>query len=289
MFEQYGINPADYIRNYGGPNEIGRWTPEEFRNLLRAIKPKLPSNVYPYGFWCGSAMGDTYSRLMMTIFGSTNFDPTTKRSTSNSPENIQALQFLTDCYKEGLFAPGAETLTVLDVYQLLLNKQLAVSIFNNVNYDNLEKGLADGTIQPPFDIKVMFLPSVKDPICYAVIKGSAVFKQKNTMQTEAAKQLVGFYSHDPYAKGSLAMLPLRRSIARMMNDPLKVAIVDSVEYAGDFWMQVPGYNALRPTFFPVLQAALTGAKTPQQALEDFTRDSNEMIEDYAVDSVFNKK
>ena len=289
LFEQYGINPADYIKEYGGPDEIGRWTPDEFRNLLRAVKPKLPSNVYPYGFWCGSAMGDTFNRLMMTMFGGSNFDPVTKKSTSNSPENVQALQFLVDCYREGLFAPGAETLTVLDVYQLVLNKQLAVGIFNNVNYDNLVQGLANGTIPGPFEFKMMFLPRVGDPTCYAYIKGSCVFKQSNAMQTEAAKQFVKFFSSGPMAKGSLAMLPHRLSVAKMMDDPRKIAIVESSKYAGDFWMQVPGYNALRRMFFPTLQAALTGAKTPQQALDDFTRESNELIEDYIADSVFFKK
>lgn len=272
LCEQYGIDPADYIAQYGEPDEIGRWTPDEFKALLSALKEVLPEGVYPYGYFCGSSMGDTYNRLFMNMFGGTNFDPETKLCLNNSTECVEALQFLVDCNNEGLFAPGAETLTVLDVYQMFQNQQLAVSIFNNVNYDQW-------AIEKPFELKMMYLPNVGEPTCYAYDKGSAVFDVGDEQRTAWALEFVSFYSHEPYVQASKAMLPLRKSVAATLDDPMKTNIIISGEYAGDFWHQVPGYVQCRSVFYPELQAALTGLKSPQEAMDDLVESSNEIIKD----------
>ena len=280
--EKYGINPKDYIANYGADDEVGRWTPDEFKALLTALKAVLPDGIYPYGFFCGTAAGDTFTRLFMTMYGGTNFDPATKLSTSNSPECVRALEFLEQCNSEGLFAPGAETMTVLDTYTMFQAGQLAVSICNNVNYD---QWLRDHDTA----LKMMYLPNEGDPSCYAYDKGSCVFDNGDPERIEAALKFIDFYSHGEYPDASLAMLPLRASVAEKVDDPIKRNLILSSEYAGDFWVQAPAYSSTRAYFFPEVQAVLIGTKTAQQAMDDAVANINSIVEEQAEMSVLINK
>ena len=188
---------------------------------------------------------------------------------------------------EKLFAPGPESLNVLDAYQLFLNKKVAVSIFNNVNYDLVKQGLKDGTVRAPFETQMAFLPSVGDPMCYAYPMGSIVFKAGNgsKSQTEMAKQFVSFYSRAPYSDAGLSMMPLRKSVAQKLKDPIKIKIAESAEFAADFSQRAPGYLKLRASLFPELQACLTGQKSAQQALDSYAAKANAILKDEVANSV----
>jgi multiple sugar transport system substrate-binding protein len=282
LFEQAGV--ALPIET--NPGEIIEWTPEEFRDTLRAIKGKL-DGVYPFGFYCGSTQGDTYNVMLLEMFGATLFNDSGSEVAINGPEGVRALEFIKSMYDEGLFAPGAESLNVLDAYQLFLNKQTAVSIYNNVNYDLVNQQLKDGTMEEPFEIQMAFLPSTGDPMCYAYPMGSVVFKagNGNEKQTEMAKQFVKFYSHAPYSDAGLSMMPLRKSVAQKLDDPLKVKIAESAEYAADFSQRAPGYLKLRASLFPELQACVTGEKTPQEALDSYAKNANAILKDGVENSV----
>ena len=64
LFKQAGVQPAVSP----APTGIIRWTPQQFRDTLRAIKGKL-DGVYPYNFFCGSTQGDTYNVMLLEMFG----------------------------------------------------------------------------------------------------------------------------------------------------------------------------------------------------------------------------
>ena len=48
---------------------------------------------------------------------------------------------------------------------------------------------------------------------------------------------------------------------------------------------MPGYNELRNVLFPELQAALTGQKTAQQAMDDYVAKGNVVIDEGRASSV----
>jgi multiple sugar transport system substrate-binding protein len=85
------------------------------------------------------------------------------------------------------------------------------------------------------------------------------------------------------------MMPLKTSVANKITDPVKVAIADSAKYAVDFAQEAPGYNQLRAKLFPVLQAAMIGSKTPQQALDSYATTANQVLQTGAQNSVLIKK
>jgi multiple sugar transport system substrate-binding protein len=265
---------------------IVKWTPDQFKALLQGVKSL--KGVYPYGYFCGSTQGDTYNVMLLEMFGAKLFSSDGSKVAINSADGVKALQYLVDMKSAGLFAPGPESLNVLDTYQMFLNKKLAVSIFNNVNYDALNNGLKAGTIAAPFNIQLAYLPSTGAPMDYAYAMSSVVFKT-NTDETNMAKQFVEFYTSEPYVDASLNMMPLKTSVANKITDPVKVAIADSAKYAVDFAQEAPGYNQLRAKLFPVLQAAMIGSKTPQQALDSYATTANQVLQTGAQNSVLIKK
>ncbi|HEY5584747.1 MAG TPA: extracellular solute-binding protein [Ruminiclostridium sp.] len=280
LFKQAG---AEALIPKGGANTIVRWTPDEFKDALRAVK-KL-DGVYPFAFYCGSTQGDTYNILLLEMFGAKLFNKDGTQVTINDANGVKALEFIKSLKDEGLLAPGAESLNVLDVYQLFLNKKTAVSIFNNVNYDALNNGLKAKSIQEPFNIQMAFLPSAGDPMCYAYAMGSVVFDSGNELQTQTAKQFVKFYTNEPYVDASMSMLPLRKSVAQKLLDPLKVKIAESAEFSVSFSQKAPGYLKLRASLFPELQAFMTGQKTAQQALDSYAKNANAILKDGVANSV----
>jgi multiple sugar transport system substrate-binding protein len=48
---------------------------------------------------------------------------------------------------------------------------------------------------------------------------------------------------------------------------------------------MPGYSELRNVLFPELQAALTGQKTPQEALDSYVEKGNIVIDEGRASSV----
>ena len=92
------------------------------------------------------------------MFGAQFFNEDTTEIVLNDEKGVKALDFLLSLQEEGLIAPGCETLTVEDAVQIFLNKKAAVSVFNVLHYNNLMKGLNEGTIEKPFNLKFAYIP-----------------------------------------------------------------------------------------------------------------------------------
>lgn len=281
LFEQAGC--MDYVPQ----GEIGEWTPEQFLECLRALKQGLPEGVYPFALYAGSATGDTWTNMLLRMFGASFFNEEGTEIIINDEAGVKALEFLAQLQQEGLVAPGAETITSDDAAQLFLNKKVAVSIFNVLFENSLNEGLANGTIELPFNIKYCYIPNEAQPACFTYVFGSVVWNTGNEKTIAAAKDFVKFYSAMPYASASAAMLPFRASVAEEVAsvNPVKAALTDSLKYAVNFNQFVPGYLQLRSAFFPEMQAVYAGEKTPQEALDSFVSRGNEILAESVEDSV----
>ena len=281
LFEQAGC--MDYVPE----GDIGQWTPEEFLECLRALKEGLPEDVYPFALYAGSATGDTWTNMLLRMFGADFFSEDKTEIVLNDEKGVKALEFLLQLQEEGLIAPGAETLTSDDAGQLFLNKKTAVSIFNVLFENSLNEGLANGTIEEPFNIKYCYIPNEEGPACFTYVFGSVVWNTGDETKIAAAKDFVTCYSAMPYAKSSSAMLPFRSSVAEEVaaTDPVKAALTESLQYSVNFNQFVPGYLQLRSVFFPEMQAAYTGEKTAQEALDSFAEKGNEILAESVMDSV----
>ena len=273
LFEQAGA--MDYVPK----GDIGEWTPEQFRDALRALKKGLPSDVYPLVFYCGGPTGDTWNNMYLRMFGAQFFNEDTSKIVLNDEKGVKALEFMLSLQEEGLIAPGCETLTVEDAAQLFLNKKAAVSVFNVLHYNNLVKGLNEGTIQKPFNLKFAYIPNEAGNVCFTYVFGSAAFATGKEDNIAAAKDFIKFYNQAPYSDASMIMLPFRKSVARKLaeSNPTMAKLAESLQYSKPFNQLAPGYLELRALFFPELQAAFTGQKTAKEALDSYAEKGNEVL------------
>ena len=100
-------------------------------------------------------------------------------------------------------------------------------------------------------------------------------------ENAVAKDFVQFYSeHEELTNASTNTLPIRSSVTDNYADelPLLQAFNQNEENVVDFSNNIAGYAELRDVFYPEIQAVLTGAKTPQEALDDLTDNGNEIID-----------
>jgi len=269
-----------------------RWTPDEFYQALKAVAPLTSEGIYPFSVYCNNQAGDTWMNMTLRMYGAEFVNDKNDEIIINSPEGVKALEFLGKLQKEGLLAPGPETLKSIDTVSMFMNKKLAVSIMNNLTVPDIRKGLADGSIAKPFNYVWAYIPSEGDPKSFVYIKGSWVFdSQKNTKALAAAKDFVKFYSsNEPYTDASMIYIPFRTTLAEKLKtkDPEMAMLNTGLKYANKITGQLPGYIQLRAFFYPELQAYFTGQKTAQEALDSYVEKANSLLKQNLQRSVLYK-
>lgn len=273
------------------PDEnIGVWTPEEFQAALEAVSNV--EGVYPFAVFANSQQGDSFTNMLLRMYGGKFVDDSGSQFTINDEKGVKALQFILDLKNEGLLAPGGETLTQGDVYQMFLNKNLAVVTMNNLTYNNLVAGLSNGSIAEPFDFQWAYYPNEPgemEPYCLSYVKGGAIFDTGNEAETIASKLFIRFFCSDPYTEASKVLIPVRQSrleeLKQNDSDPHVIEAAQALDHMVSITGRVPGYVSARSYYFPEIQAVLTDQKSPKAALDSFVKSANEAISKAARRSV----
>ncbi len=104
----------------------------------------------------------------------------------------------------------------------------------------------------------------------------------------AAKEFVKYFcSDEELVVASKNGTPVRSSVVAKVSGelPYLEAYNKNDQYLFNFSKNLPGYTELRNVLFPELQAALTGEKTAQQALDDYVKNGNTILEEARKSSV----
>lgn len=280
LFEKAGaLDTIPEKDEYG----IIQWTPEQFRSCLEAVSEL--EDVYPFGAFASTTLGDTWIITFIRMFGAEYITADGLRIGMNSPEGIRGLEFFGDLQKDGLLAPGVETLTLADLFQIFFNGRMAVCYMNDLNYFNIANGFADGTMDK-FDYSWAYFPYVNgEPKCFTYVKGAMVFANHDDRETEMAKEFVKFLCSGEYARGSLNMLPVRQSLIKQMKDENLIAVANSLKYSVPYYNKAAGYLSIRPEFQSMTQTFFSGQKDAATALEDFAASAKQILEENAERSV----
>ncbi len=286
IFEQAGA--TRYLPKAKGVKGIGEWTPEQFRAALKAVSGV--KGVYPFTVFANSQQGDSFTNMLLRMYGGKFVNDEGSAFTINDKKGIQALQFILDLKRDGLLAPGGEALTHGDVYNMFLNKTLAVVTLNNLTYNRLVEGLKNGSIQQPFKFMWAFYPNqpgAMKPYSLSYVKGGAIFNVNDPDRIAASKLFIRFFNTEPYTTASKVLVPVRQSKLKEMSsaDPHLVEVAAGLQNVISITGRVPGYVSARSFYFPQLQAALTGQKTAQQALDAFVEAANKAIASAAKRSI----
>lgn len=260
-----------------GKTDIADWTVEDFETILTTLK-ESNSRVSPLGLYAKNNQGDTWNMMYLRMFGSTFFADNGELNV-NEKEGVEALEFLKKLNDEKLVTPGAESLSSNDVNAMFQNQQVGISFANAVLYEGMLETMANGSLDE-FDMRLANIPGKEQPLSFTYVLGSGVFNTNGEERTKLAQDFVKFYSeNEDLVQASMNFLPVRNSIvdAKKEEMPLLETYMNNDKYVINFSNNTPGYAEIRNALYPELQAALTGEKTSQEALDSFVESGNKAI------------
>ena len=181
-------------------------------------------------------------------------------------------------------APEPETLAAGDTLNLFFQGKLAVCLGQPKYGKMIEDVVKDGTLDKPFKYMFVMIPGDK-PGFVPAFYGSVVFNTKDPERIKYAKEYVRFASSEQFARACEAglFIPVRTALSDELysdNSDFQYFKLISKYGTGNLQADVPGYTEIRNKLYPELQAVFTGGKTPQQALDDFAKEGDEIIEKY---------
>ena len=280
MFRKAGLD--DKI---GGQYEIATWTPDEYVGILEALKEGNPG-VYPMALFALNNQADTWNLSYLRMFGNQFYSDDNKLIV-NEESGVKALQYILDLYNKGLTVPGAESLDSNTNNAMFQNQQIAVSFTNSVLLSNLAADMESGTL-PAFDYRLANIPGDPHPNGFTYVTGAMVMNTGDEARMAAAKEFVKYFcSDEELVVASKNGTPVRSSVVAKVSGelPYLEAYNKNDQYLFNFSKNLPGYTELRNVLFPELQAALTGEKTAQQALDDYVKNGNTILEEARKSSV----
>jgi multiple sugar transport system substrate-binding protein len=290
MFRAAGLD--EYI---GDENEIKTWTLEEYEEILKTLKEKLPSTDYSnanaMGMYALNNQGDTWNLAYLRMFGNEFFDKE-GNIVLDDASGVKAAEWMNNVYQSGYTNPGAESVSSNDVNALFQNQQLAISFTNPILFNNAKADMEAGKMAE-FDMRLANIPSESgDPLTFTYVTGAAVFDTKDEERIEMSKEFVKFVStNEELIKSSKNGIPVRKSVSDLYKseNPLFAAYAQNAQYIFNFTGNVPGYNELRQVLYPELQAMFTKQVTPAEAMKNYQEKGNQVINNAKEDSViFNK-
>ncbi|MED1468937.1 ABC transporter substrate-binding protein [Bacillus salipaludis] len=282
MFKAAGLD-----KYLGGKDEIKTWTLKDYETILNTLKKDLPKDKYPMALYALNNQGDTWNLAYLRMFGNKFFDDKGNIILDDA-NGVKAAKWLKKIYDAGLTNPGAESVSSNDANAMFQNQKLAISFTNSVLFNNAKADMAAGKA-PKFDIRLANIPSESgDPLTFTYVSGAAVFNTKDKTRIKVSKDFVKFFSTDPeLVKASKNGVPVRTSVANEFKsqNPLFAAYDKNAKYLFNFTGSVPGYSELRQALYPELQALLTGQKSAEQAVKDYQKNGNGIIENARANSV----
>lgn len=281
LFKEAGLD--EYI---GGEYDIITWTPDELKDVILPALRDNVSSAYPMSLFCMNNQADTWNLSYLRMFGCKFFDET-GHLCANDEAGVKAVQYLLDLYNNGLTVPGAESLTSNDCNAMFLNHQIAISFTNSTLLSNLLTDMANGNVEP-MDARLANIPGDPHPNSFTYVSGFMAMDTHDEARIAAAKDFIKFICTDPeLVVASKNALPVRASVTEVVKDelPYLPAYTENAQYIFNFSNNMPGYNELRNVLFPELQAALTGAKTAQEAMDSYVEKGNIVIDEGRTSSV----
>jgi ABC-type glycerol-3-phosphate transport system substrate-binding protein len=271
------------------PNPDGTWTPEQFTSALEALA--VPDKRWPLGLQFSSEQGD-YTRLgFFWANGAVLYkDGDYSKTAFNSPEAVEALARLVEWNNSGYIVPGATTIPLQDLDNAFYQGQVVIGGGNPGNYTLLETAQKEGRVTVDWEPFYALFPQkegVKSAGLAAGPTGVMVFKQgedaKRTAAVDFATFLVGPDLEKEYAINS-NQFPTRTSAGNPFEgDEVMSRYVEWSQKYGveDMGLGSPAYAEVRVVMVPLLQAALLGKMTPEEALAEYEKQANEILAKYA--------
>ena len=258
------------------------WTYEQFKAALKAV---TKDGVYGTALYAANEQNDNATTGIIWGYGADLINKSCDKVVLNSPEGVKGLEFLVSLVNEKIAMPGAETLSNIDTVNLFKQQKIAVFLpgtpaYYQQVYDESKEGKYKG-----FEVGWAQYPTAEGvaPRFYPNYVGTAVFKCDDAYQQKMAVELAKFVTNTDsvIAFKASQLIPTRKSAGNLYPGKELMEWCSLVtKYSYDPGYAAQGYAEVRAAFFPELQAAYIGSKTPKQALDDFAVKAQASLDKY---------
>lgn len=203
----------------------------------------------------------------------------------NSPEGIEALEFMVDLIDRGIVAPGPASMAPGDALELFQQGRVATLQYTPAVYERVVAAIASGAADPSIQLYGMIPPTkegVTPTLTITGEEGYALFRQEDAKKREVAIEFIKHMTEADSVRSlnqATLKMPARYSATYEIDDPeISEMMAKLAEYPVlDIGKSIPKYPDTRQLFYPELQAAFLGLKTPEEAMNSFVTKANELI------------
>lgn len=288
MFKAAGLEA--YVS--ADPNEIICWTLEDLDTvILPALKNYLgDSEKYVMTLYAANNQNDSYTHNLLKMYDGAIF--TDGFCTAADDANVvKALTKIKEWVDNGYTNADVNTRLWTDCNADFRNQNCAISAGQYASYLNHIAAFKGGTAET-FDCRIAAIPCVKKDgtntgVMHMYTYGLALMNVDDYQLTLARDFLVWLAKNPEYSFAMSSGVPAINSVlaAHVADNPLYAAYQSVEGYIFDFTGAAPGWVSTRNVFYPEIQAAISGEKTPEEALKDYEKAANEIIKEYADNSV----
>ncbi len=273
--------------------EVATWSLDDFENT---ILPALAANFagtekYPIGLFAADNQADTFMMNWLTCTGGKLWE--NGYSVAGDDTNtVAALDKMISWMKNGLTNANVVTKSGAEVGGEFKNQMSAITSGQFTNYKANLLSMENGEIEK-FDMRIGAIPiknNGTDTYTMAdYIYGASIMNNGNEDQMTVGREFIRWLLSDQESLTAINTnaFPCYTSIteATAGDHPVYTELAKMEPYIWDFTGNAAGYVSTRSLLFPELQAAFSGEKTAAQALADYQKNANEVIDDYMQNSV----
>jgi len=247
-----------------------------------AKKLTIPGRTYAVSYGFGEKMHAVYE-FVIFLWGNGGdiLDSEYKKAVFNSPEGIEALSFLTKLYQEGLMPKEAVSLTRDDMFDsYFLTEKSAMHHAGLYHLPKIKE--KNPELYKNIGIAPIYKQS-KGHVQYVQIGGWNRVIAKNSKNQDAAWKFIKFLSMPENQAFYTHTFPAVKSGLKYKNfygidysDPYVIAFSKVLD-AGHLTPPIAQWSQVVEELSNAIVNALTGKKTPKQALDDAAARVNEIL------------
>jgi len=254
------------------------WTLQQYEDLMKALKAKLPSGKVPAVFYAKSQGGDQGTRaFMVNLYGNAPLmNENLTKYVFNSPNAVKNVEWLQKAVKEGWMMNGS-ALQAGDAIDMYCSSNAASTILYSLQLEKINASKIDYKGKKFTSIFMPFPNDSGKPVLEFIVGGPCVFNNGDNAKIMAAKKLAAFIATDsewaPKVIAASGLFPVSNKIKVELKTDEQKWNANAVKFFGAYYNHLSSFTEMRTYWFPAMQAALNG-QNAQKTLDTFVKQSN---------------
>jgi len=272
---------------YEMPSDIN-WSIEEFLYMCNQVKNKAPGK-FGTALFAGNQSGDYLWMNWFYAFGGAMYAlGDYSKTIINSPQSLEALQFLKGLYESGYVQPEAPVLND-DDYAVYWQQHTYAAMPWFPPWSQAYEKVARETYEnwEPFEKRFVAFPNAtgKGTPTYVSYAGIVAHKSKSAARNRLIARLAWYFTSPDLQKIMMEKTDVYPNRLSVEADPTKdrnwMEVQEIVARNGviDLGNTLPQFGEIRPIMYPLMQKLYKGEMSPQEVLDEYERAVNAVLSD----------